>query len=195
MDKEFSIRLITARKYKGITQKDAAGFLKISPKTLNLYEHGTREPGREVINRMATLYECSGDWILTGNGTMKVTTIDAEIQVNPQIEVSDIVIRKIDPARNKKADFGPAPSQDEEDELIDQTRYVVRSNTPYRGPLISNVRAFYYGAKREIEVEGLQEQMNRMEVKHDLALKDIQTKLEMMMPSSQPDQKKSNPAA
>jgi len=57
-------RLKQARKNKQITQIDAAKLLGISNGTLSGYERNYRDPDTEILNKMASLYDVSTDWLL-----------------------------------------------------------------------------------------------------------------------------------
>lgn len=73
------------------------------------------------------------------------------------------------------------PEQDSQDDLfpfseeeaLEQTRYVIRSKTVYRSALLSNIRAFYQGVRREEEMEGMEKRMARMEDKHDADMAEL----------------------
>ena len=63
----------------------------------------------------------------------------------------------------------------DEDEAIEQTRYVLRSDTVYRGALVSNIRAFYQGVRREEEMAGVDEQMIDMQNKMDMMMQMLES--------------------
>ena len=50
-----------------------------------------------------------------------------------------------------------------EEEIVNQTLAVIRSKTIYKSALLSNVRAFYQGVKREEEMVGINERINQMQ--------------------------------
>lgn len=60
-----------------------------------------------------------------------------------------------------------------EQEIVDQTLYVIRSKTIYKSALLSNVRAFYQGVKREEEMQGVNEKLEQMEKKNDRAMEEL----------------------
>ncbi|GEM_PF-1919538 len=68
-----------------------------------------------------------------------------------------------------------------EEDAIEQTRYVIRSNTVYRSALLSNIRAFYQGVKREEEMLGVNERLEQMESKHALEMSSMQEKLDRLL--------------
>lgn len=70
MDKFFSERLIQARTQAGYSQKKAAEILGITPVTMNRYEKAHREPERGLLIKMAELYNCELNWLLTGADTV-----------------------------------------------------------------------------------------------------------------------------
>lgn len=57
-------RLKQARNNKRIKQIDAAKELGISNGTLSGYERNYRDPDTDILNKMASLYEVSVDWLL-----------------------------------------------------------------------------------------------------------------------------------
>ena len=56
--------LKSARKGKGMTQKDVSTKLNISPNTYKNYEQGLREPNGDTIVALATLFDVSTDYLL-----------------------------------------------------------------------------------------------------------------------------------
>ena len=59
----FSERLLLLRHEKGLTQKDCAKKLQISPRACAYYEASEREPNLSVLIRMADFYGVSLDYL------------------------------------------------------------------------------------------------------------------------------------
>ena len=78
------------------------------------------------------------------------------------------------------------PDSINEEEAIEQTRYILRSDTVYRGALHSNIRAFYQGVKREEEMAGVDEQMIEMQNKMDMMMQMLES-LGAHLPSKKRD--------
>lgn len=60
----FSIRLAFVRGKLGISQKDAATALGVSPALLSHYEKGVREPGYGFLKKASEFYGVSSDYLL-----------------------------------------------------------------------------------------------------------------------------------
>lgn len=63
-------RLKILREEKGLTQKDLAEKLSLTPKAISFYELGSREPSGDALIRMAHILGTTTDYLL-GNSTMK----------------------------------------------------------------------------------------------------------------------------
>ena len=121
--------------------------------------------------------ELNPGWLYTGEGEMLETG-----QKNNSIGKEQKILATIEPgsARKKgvKAETQQARQETEaidEDEAIEQTRYVLRSDTEYRGALVSNIRAFYQGVRREEEMAGVDEQMIEMQNKMDMMMQMLES--------------------
>ena len=62
----FSERLANARKEKGFTQSDVAERLNVSFQAVSLWERGETTPEIDKLVDIASLYQVSLDWLLTG---------------------------------------------------------------------------------------------------------------------------------
>ena len=62
----FSERLANARKENGFTQSDVAEKLKVSFQAVSLWERGETTPEIDKLVDIASLYQVSLDWLLTG---------------------------------------------------------------------------------------------------------------------------------
>ena len=61
-----SEKLKQLRKMKNLKQDQVAELVGISQRAISQYEVGTRKPSREVLQKLAELYEVSVDYLLTG---------------------------------------------------------------------------------------------------------------------------------
>lgn len=68
----FSERLTNARKEKGFTQSDVAERLNVSFQTVSLWERGETTPEIDKLVDIASLYQVSLDWLLTGKTEERV---------------------------------------------------------------------------------------------------------------------------
>ena len=64
MSTPISTRLVTLRKDKNLSQKEAAAALGVSQGLLSHYEKGIRECGLDFLCRAATFYDVSSDYLL-----------------------------------------------------------------------------------------------------------------------------------
>ena len=63
-------RLKMLREEKGLTQKDLAEKLSLTPKAISFYELGSREPSGDALIHMAHILGTTTDYLL-GNSTTK----------------------------------------------------------------------------------------------------------------------------
>lgn len=68
----FSERLAKARKDRGFTQSDVAEELNISFQAVSLWERGETTPEIDKLVDIASLYQVSLDWLLTGKAEERV---------------------------------------------------------------------------------------------------------------------------
>jgi len=68
----FSERLANARKEKGFTQSDVAEKLNVSFQAVSLWERGETTPEIDKLVDIASLYQVSTDWLLTGKTEERV---------------------------------------------------------------------------------------------------------------------------
>lgn len=57
-------RLKTIRESRGLTQRQLAKLINISPSTIALYETGDRNPDPNMLKKLADVLDCSVDWLL-----------------------------------------------------------------------------------------------------------------------------------
>lgn len=59
-------RIAALRRDAGMSQAELARRLRVSPSAIGMYEQGRREPGAEILVAMATEFQVSVDFLLTG---------------------------------------------------------------------------------------------------------------------------------
>lgn len=59
-------RIAMLRKSQGMSQQDLAKRLGLSASAIGMYEQGRREPSCEILVALATLFQVSTDFLLTG---------------------------------------------------------------------------------------------------------------------------------
>lgn len=59
-------RIAYLRNKRGISQEELARYLKIGKSTLGMYETDRREPSYETTQKIATYFEVTIDWLVTG---------------------------------------------------------------------------------------------------------------------------------
>ena len=64
MIKDLPDKLKSLRQQYGLSQKQVAEILKISPSVVSAYETGERTPSTEVILSLSWLFQCSTDYLL-----------------------------------------------------------------------------------------------------------------------------------
>lgn len=71
-------RLRTLRKQHNLTQVEVAVAVGTTRTNLTKIETGKSDPGREVLNSLASFYQVSLDWLTTGHGSMQPAAAAAE---------------------------------------------------------------------------------------------------------------------
>ncbi len=88
MSTSISTRLVSLRKDKNLSQKEAAEFLGVSQALLSHYEKGIRECGLEFVCRAATFYDVSADYLLgLSDNKMVSDALFAEQEIPQDSEV------------------------------------------------------------------------------------------------------------
>ncbi len=88
MSTSISTRLVSLRKDKNLSQKEAAEFLGVSQALLSHYEKGIRECGLEFLCRAATFYDVSTDYLLgLSDNKMVSDALFAEQEIPQDSEV------------------------------------------------------------------------------------------------------------
>lgn len=74
----FGQRVIMLRKQRGLKRVDLANALDLRPTTLRHYELDEREPGTELIIRMARYFNVTTDYLI-GNDSVAIRPIQWEL--------------------------------------------------------------------------------------------------------------------
>ena len=156
----FSKRLKHVRELKGISQRQAAEDLNISPQNLSYYENG-RDAGYGLLVRMARYYDVTVEYLIGASPVMQRENVD----INKDIGLNDKTINFLR-QRNK---FGYSYAADIVNEIV-RTEYFQRlvtifsedneskeGDTPQQKELNEQIVKVYGGAffirKRDWEIE------------------------------------------
>ncbi len=93
MSTPISTRLVSLRKDKNLSQKEAAAALGVSQGLLSHYEKGIRECGLDFLCRAATFYDVSADYLLGLSDTKMMSDAlfaEDEIPQDSEIRMSTI---------------------------------------------------------------------------------------------------------
>lgn len=93
MSTSISTRLVSLRKEKNLSQKEAAENLGVSQALLSHYEKGIRECGLEFLCRAATFYDVSTDYLLGLSETKMMSDAlfaDYEIPQDSEMRMSTV---------------------------------------------------------------------------------------------------------
>ena len=69
----FKDKLRCLREQQELSQADVCQYLGISPSSYSRYECGTNEPSLETLKKLATLFDCTVDYLLEIDGTVADT--------------------------------------------------------------------------------------------------------------------------
>ena len=156
----FSKRLRHVRELKGISQRQAAEDLNISPQNLSYYENG-RDAGYGLLVRMARYYDVTVEYLIGASPVMQRENVD----INKDIGLNEKTINLLR-QRNK---FGYSYAADIVNEIV-RTEYFQRlvtifsedneskeGDTPQQKELNEQIVKVYGGAffirKRDWEIE------------------------------------------
>jgi transcriptional regulator with XRE-family HTH domain len=151
---------------KNISQVDIVGRTGTNKSTVSLWFNGHVKPNQKSIRMLADFIGCRYEWLATGDGSPFPPQKDGEDYVMP-LKLEE-----------ECGEYRSGPNEDKgvlnENELIGQTKDVLRSNTVYRGALASNIKAFHKAVRGEKEMEDIiiqmkmmKDQLDRMEKKID----------------------------
>lgn len=85
MIKDLPTRLKTLRSNHGLSQKEVANQIGISPSIISAYETGERTPSTEIILALSHLFHCSTDYILGKETILPATCLDVSELTQDQI--------------------------------------------------------------------------------------------------------------
>ena len=92
MISDFSTVLVSLRKARGISQKQAAKDLHISQALLSHYENGVREPKFDFVDKVCLYYGVTADFMLGRSGETSVTiNCPSKEAVNAAEKMSDMM--------------------------------------------------------------------------------------------------------
>lgn len=80
-------KLRSLRSTFGLSQREVANSLNLSSSIISSYETGERTPSVEVLIRLATLYQCSTDYLLGRDTKSPKTAIALDGLSDKQIQV------------------------------------------------------------------------------------------------------------
>ncbi len=93
MSTSVSTRLVSLRKEKNLSQKEAAAALEVSQALLSHYEKGIRECGLDFLCRAAVFYDVSTDYLLGITDTKMMSDalfVEHEIPQDSEVRMSTI---------------------------------------------------------------------------------------------------------
>lgn len=73
-------QIMILRKASGMSQSQLAKQLNVGPRAVGMYEQGRRTPAIDILIRMATRFNMSLDYLVTGRETVKSIT-DEEVGI------------------------------------------------------------------------------------------------------------------
>lgn len=95
MIKDLPIKLKDLRIKYGLSQKQVADKLNLSPSIISGYETGERTPSVENILALSYLYKCSTDYLLGKSNNNPCTNLDTKGLTDIQIEAIQTLINTI----------------------------------------------------------------------------------------------------
>lgn len=86
-------KLKTLRLQLGLSQKEVAAKLGVSPSVISGYETGERTPSTEVILGLSYIYKCSTDYLLGKNTETPTPTLNIDGLTKEQIHALNALIK------------------------------------------------------------------------------------------------------
>lgn len=158
----FGSRVSEARKSFGFTQKDLAQKIGVTANSIQNYEKG-QVPSGDIVVRLAKEFNCSTDWLLTGEGG-----------AGAQGKSPAATLASMADSRAASEAFAKTPGMgalmastynDHEDfdfaEVMAQTIDILKSKTVYTTAIVSNIKAFHKAITTEQQIENMQDQLNQ----------------------------------
>lgn len=155
-----------------MSQADAARALSFTEGMVSNFLSGkTKNPIRKTILKIADYFTCNADWLATGAGEpfSDITSpappsgqepLTQDAGVNGDVDI----LREIDVWGDKATAGNVGRKLDDmvKAELMRQTSDILDSETVYQPALISNIRAFHHGVKREENMKSRDDMMLQM---------------------------------
>lgn len=111
-------RLKIARQKRGLKQTEVMKRVNINNKTLSGYENNVSDPDTNTLVILAELYDVSHQWLLTGEGKMKVSENITLSEKEEQSLVADLQ-KILDGFEGNFASYdGKTPEEIEDQELL-----------------------------------------------------------------------------
>lgn len=91
----FPEKLRSLRSTFGLSQREVANCLNLSSSIISSYETGERTPSVEVLIRLATLYQCSTDYLLGRDTKPPRLTLNVDGLSDKQIQVLHEITKEL----------------------------------------------------------------------------------------------------
>lgn len=118
----FSQTLNYLRKKHNVTQEELAHFLNVSRSTIAGYETRNREPEYEVLTKIATFFNVSIDFLITGSENHISTTIEHKdidyLDNNISTTINSNIVREDTAIYQASSNYNTLHRQDLNAELI-----------------------------------------------------------------------------
>lgn len=183
-------RIRQVRESVGLNQTDFGTQLGgIKTSTISGYESGYAEPKPNTLAAIAAIGNVSLDWLITGTerggaagqqprhkGEIAASIEPGRRDVREKLSQQGRVPTNVDVLVEHR--YKPRMSLDESDaaasgesfsmsEMVSMTVEVLESKTVYRSALASNVRAFHQAVKMEGEMQGVKDDLRKMQADMD----------------------------
>lgn len=86
-------RLKETRTKLGLSQREVAKILELSPSVVSAYETGERTPSTEILLRLSDLYHCSTDYLLGKTDEKPAAVVDVTDLTDIQVQAVLAVIK------------------------------------------------------------------------------------------------------
>jgi transcriptional regulator with XRE-family HTH domain len=118
----FGKRLKEARAHRQLTQSEVANKLGLDFTTISKYENNKSQPDNEILRELASMYEVSLDWLITGqlggekpsnqiyvDGVREPLTVEEAQHLLDSLEMFRLLKAKRSNQTNKQAKQKPIP--------------------------------------------------------------------------------------
>lgn len=94
----FKNRLKELRSEKGLTQRELANLIKLSPSTIAMYEAGQRTPDPEILQKLADYFGVSLDYLMGRTDVRSPVDKTAEaVENDPDLRIIERARKKMSP--------------------------------------------------------------------------------------------------